>query len=300
MSGKILTLKQEITAYSLKNRLGSGVLSSIARNLLGGDDEVPPPILFDLVTKDTKTPSSTSVAAVPKDLTEDQLQQLKDVMMLTSFINVSAMSYMYQTTFKGKTPDITTPDGAAEFVRAAANAKNLVATKSMGGFLSLNTSSARSFSKNTTSAELHLSFLTTLFDGFGFPASTMKELDSVLTSVNQTLADLQMSWADQSTTLDHMVFFYYFDSVMGIDVKIPKVRLYFLHIDQKSWTASVGKSHIIHFDFNMNFFDSIYEMDIDQTAKMREKIQALLTAMTGKNLDDLNKLLSPKTVNDDR
>ena len=108
-----------------------------------------------------------------------------------------------------------------------------------------------------------------------------------------------MSWSDQSSTLDHMIFLYYFDSIQGMDVKIPKVRLYFLHIDQSSWTASVGKSSVTHIDFHMNFIDSVYDMDVDSTAADREKIKALLHTMTGQDLDTLNKLLSPKVVKDE-
>lgn len=257
--------------------------------------------LFDMLHKDATAPSSTAIAAVPSTgLTPDMIQQLHDVMMLTSFISVTSMRQLRNTIYKGVMPDITTPDGAAQFVKAAANAKNDILTSAMGGYLSLETGSARSFSKSTTSADLHMEFLATLFDGFNFPQSTMKELDSVLTSVKDNIANLKLSWSNESSTLDHMVFFYYFDSVQGLDVKVPKVRLYFLHIDQKSWELSVGKSNVNQFTFNMNFFDSIYDMDTVQTAADRDNIAALLKKFTGQDMDTLEKLLSPKKVSDDR
>jgi hypothetical protein len=261
----------------------------------------PPQTLFDMLQTDSNAPSSTAVAVIPTTdakptLDASQMQQLKDVMMLTSFISVASMRRLYQTIYQKSPPDITTPAGAALFVKSAANAKEFVLTSALGGYLSLNTSAARSFNQSTTSADLHLGFLTTLFDGFNFPAATIKELDGVLSSVTQTLDSLKMSWSDQSSTLDHMIFLYYFDSVQGMDIKIPKIRLYFLHIDQSSWTASVGKSSVSHIDFHMNFIDSVYDMDVDATAADRDKIKNLLHTMTGQDLDTLNKLLSPTVV----
>lgn len=269
--------------------------------MLTATDEPAPATLFDMLHTDNKAPSSTAVAVVPttggkSTLTDDQTQQLNDVMMLTSFISVASMRHLYQTVYAKSQPDITTPAGAALFVQSAANAKNFVLTSALGGYLSLNTSAARSFKQSTTSADLHLGFLNTLFDGFNFPKATINELDGVLTSITQTLDGLKMSWSDQSSTLDHMIFLYYFDSVQGLDVKIPKVRLYFLHIDQSSWTASVGKSSVTHIDFNMNFLDSVYDMDTNATAADRDNIKNLLHTMSGQDLDTLNKLLSPKVV----
>lgn len=293
------TLQSELLAMSSKAS-GQRVDSTLMATADAADP--PPATLFDMLHSDSKAPSSTAVAVIPTTdgkptLSEDQTQQLEDVMMLTSFISVASMRRLYQTVYQKAPPDITTPSGAALFVQSAANAKNFVLTSALGGYLSLNTSAARSFKQSTTSADLHLGFLTTLFDGFNFPKATLRELDGVLTSVTQTLDGLKMSWSDQSSTLDHMIFLYYFDSVQGIDVKIPKVRLYFLHIDQSSWTASVGKSSVTHIDFNMNFLDSVYDMDVQSTASDRQKIKDLLHTMSGQDLDALNQLLSPKVVN---
>jgi len=294
-----VTLSEELLAFSSIKR-------SMTKMLQDADPSAnpAPESLFDMLHKDSNAPSSTAIAVIPTSngqstLSEDQMQQLQDVMMLTSFISVASMRYLYQTTYAKNPPDITTPEGAALFVKSAANAKNFILTSALGGYLSLNTSVARSFKQSTTSADLHLGFLTSLFDGFNFPAATVKELDSVLTSVTQTLDSLKMSWSDQSSTLDHMIFLYHFEAVQGLDIKIPKVRLYFLHIDQSSWTASVGKSSVTHIDFNMNFSDSDYDMDTTNTAGDRQKIKDMLHNLTGQDLDTLNKLLSPKVVQND-
>jgi hypothetical protein len=293
------TLGSELLAFSSQTE-------ARPRAMLGATadtPDAPPATLFDMLHTDAKAPSSTTVAVIPTQdgaptLSSEQMQELQDVMMLTSFISVASMRRIYQTVYAKNPPDITTPAGAALFVQSAANAKNFVLTSALGGYLSLNTSAARSFKESTTSADLHLGFLTTLFDGFNFPPATIKELDGVLSSVTQTLDSLKMSWSDQSSTLDHMIFVYYFEAVAGLEpvVKIPKVRLYFLHIDQSSWTASVGKSSVSHIEFNMNFIDSVYDMDVAATAADRASIKALLHTLTGQDMDALNQLLSPKTV----
>lgn len=285
-----LTLKDMVTITS-KHPLALHALAAQA-------DAPPPDSLFDMLHKDKQAPSSTVVAAVSDADVTSYSQQLQDVMMLTSFISVAAARYLYQTTYKDRKPDITTPAGASEFVKAMANAKNYILSSSMAGYLSSESLLAREFHQSTTSADLHMDFLTSLFDGFNFPKSTITELDSVLTSITKNISDLKLSWSDQNSTLDHMVFLYYFDAVMGLDnVKVPKVRIYFLHIDQASWTVAIGKSSMANFEFNMNFSDGIYTMDVNQTASDRNRIQSMLTSMSGQSIDELNKLLSPAVVN---
>jgi hypothetical protein len=292
LESQVLTLSQALTAFD-KRTVDFGAMADSAPT---ADQDS----LFALLHTEKAAPSSTSLAAVPQSPTAEIIQELQDVMLLTSFVSVSAMRMLYNSKYKVSPPVITTGAGAADFVQSVANSKNEVLTRAMGGYLSLNTSSARQMSISTTSADLHFEFLNNLFGGFSFPQSTLKELDSVLSSVTDTISNLKLSFSDQSSTLDHMVFFYYFEEVEGLDVKIPKIRLYYLHIDQASWSASVGKSSVQHFEFNMNFLDTIYDMNTQQTAADRDKIKGLLSTWTGQDIDTLNALMSPKAVSDDR
>lgn len=287
-----ITLMEELSAFSSKRTLMGDAASQ----------DAPPETLFDMLKSDAVAPSSTAVAVIPmKDgkstLNQDDLQKLADIQMLTSFVSVASMRRLYQTTYKDVPPDITTGAGAASFVANVANAKNFILTSALAGFLSLDSTTASNFDQSTTSADLHLGFLTSLFDSFSFPPATIKELDGVLSSVRETLDNLKLSWSDQTSTLDHMIFLYYFDPVPGLeDVKVAKMRLYFLHITQSSWTAAVGKSSVSHIDFHMNFSDSVYDMDPAAVDAQRDKIKELLKALSGQDLDTLNELLSPKVV----
>lgn len=301
---EIHTLDEVLATFHRENRirvLRPTVFAAVGDAPAGGtapapaaSDDPPPEKLSDLLKKSVTAPSSTSIAAVPPNLSPDDMQHLSDILLLNSYVSVASMRYLYKIHPGGW--DITDPKQAADFTRAAANAKFKILTDGMGSFLTLDTSSTRSFNQSTTAADLHLSFLGSLFGGFGFPASTMKELDGVLTSVTKALADLKLSWTNDDSTLDHMVFFYYFDEVPGLDIKMPRMRLFFLHIGQASWTASVGKSSVAHFDFHMNFADEIFNMNPQQVASSRDQIQQLIATMTAESFDAVNELLSPATV----
>lgn len=257
--------------------------------------EPTPQSLDDLLRQETgEAPASTGVAVTPPTITREELQHLKDILLLNSYASVASMRYLYQ-----KHPedwDLTDPKQAAQFTRMAANAKFRILTDGMGSFLSLETQTSRSMHKEVTSADLHFEFLGELFQGFNFPPTAMAQLDSILTSVVKQLGSLQMSWSDESETLDHVISVFYFDDIAGVDYKLPRLRLFYLHIDQRSWELSIGKSSVRKFEFNMNFADNVFMMDPTQVQEKRADIQALIEKMTDMSLDAVDKLVAPKAV----
>jgi len=257
--------------------------------------EPTPQSLDDLLRQETgEAPASTGVAVTQPTISPEELQHLKDILLLNSYASVASMRYLYQQ--HPKDWDLTDPKQAAQFTRMAANAKFRILTDGMGSFLSLETQTSRSMHKEVTSADLHFEFLGELFAGFNFPATAMTQLDSILTSVVKQLGSLQMSWSDQSETLDHVISVFYFDDIAGVDYKLPRLRLFYLHIDQRSWELSIGKSSVRKFEFNMNFADNVFMMDPTQVQKQRAAIQALIEKMTDMSLDAVDKLVAPKAV----
>jgi hypothetical protein len=238
------------------------------------------PLLADMLKTASATPSSTSVAAVPSSVTADELAQLRNIQLLESFVGVVAMK-LYYDRHDGKAPDITSPSGAAQFIKDSANAKFEVISKSLGGFLNMEKGVAYEYHKSQTSAEFHAGFLGTLFKSFSFPAATMAELDGILTSVNETLSNLKLSFSEENSSLDHLIFFYFFEEVPGLSMKIAKLRLYYLHIDHNSWTANVGKNSIQHIQFDVNYFDYACTMDSAQVDMQKQGIQDIITKLTG-------------------
>jgi len=250
-----------------------------------------------LLQDSKKAPGTKAIAVVDSDsLTQNDLQNYHDQNLLTSFISLFAQQKVYQDN-GGKAFDITDPRQAAAFTQATVNATNYVITKALSGFLTIGESVAQSFSKSTTSASLHIDFLSALFGGFGFSAEVFTQLDAILTNVFSTLKTLDFSSESSSSTVDHMIFVTTFEPVEGLPgFKLPHLRLFYLKIAQKSWKVSLGKSSVEHFSFDMNYIDTKWTMNTDQVDAQRTQIQALLTKMSGASLDALDQLLSPQVV----
>lgn len=266
--------------------------------------------LNDILNNAIKVPSTTSIAAVPSSVTNPGsppdtvlLKMLSQVRTLESYISTLTAFCIYN---EHPAPyDITKPDQASAFAVAMAKWRSYVITggavKAMAAYLPVTSLVAQNFSKNVTSADLHLGFLTELFGGFGLPGAAMKQLDSILTGVVDQLKQVKLSFETQSSSLDHFLTYYYFATVQGTggDSGIPamfdcKVRTMFLHIDQSSWKAAIGKSSVNHFSFNMNYVDMDTTMG-DLTEDV-SAINASIKQLTGKTDVEISAIMSPKAI----
>lgn len=275
----------------------AAVTSALPASAGTAADDPPPDKLSDLLKISTQVPSSTVIAVVPTQATSTDIQILSDIQLLNSYMSVASMRYLYK--LHPGPWNISDTAQAAAFTRASLDAKLRILTGGLGSFLTQQASTVRSFSRSTTTADLHVEFLSTLFGGFGFPAATLKQLDGILTSVTQTLKNLKLSLVKDNATVDHLVFVYYLEPAPGFDAKVPKMRLFYLHIDQRSWTAAVGKSSVSHFNFNMSFDDNVFEMNAGQVENNRAQIQDLIAQLTQQSFDSISNLLSPETVKGD-
>lgn len=265
--------------------------------MLGAEEPPKLPPWTQQAADSVKAPGATTVVAVPGGLTDLDMQNLNDIQLLDAYISAAASLYMYKQNPAGW--NLANPTSAADFTQKIANAKFRVITQGLGSVLSLHSSTASSFSKETTSADLHLDFLNGLFSGFGFGTQAMKELDGILTGVANTLRDLKASWSSQSETIDHLVCFHYFDMEDGLGIKVPYIRLFFMHIDQTSWTLSVGKSSVAKFTFHMGYDDNLFAMT-NQVAQTRPQLQDYLKQFSNMSLEAMVNLVQPKAINDDR
>ena len=255
-----------------------------------------------------KAPGTTSIATAPNTPDTAMYQMLGQVQTLDSYISLLTAFCIYNE--HPQPYDITKPDQASAFTRAMAKWRNYVITgggvKAMAGYLPVTSIVSQSYSKQVTSADLHLEFLSELFGGFAFPEATMTELDSILTKVVAQLGSLKVSFESESATLDHFLTYYYFATVPGTGGKgqppamyVAKVRTFFLHIDQATWKASVGKSSVQHFKFNMNYFDMDTTMNSALVANDMSAINSSIQKLTGKTADQINKLMNMQAVHAD-
>lgn len=279
------------------NYYGTDIMLSETK--LSKDNDPAPDNIMDVINKEQEAPASTSIVSVPSSISQSDIKNLRDISLLDSYSSVASAIYLYKLNPQGF--DITTTDGAAFFTKSLANARLRVTTQGLSGVLSLGDSLQQSFSKTTTSVDLHLEFLSEIFGAFGFSPSNMKQLDSIMNNIVKQLSSLQGSWSDEKQTLDHLISMYYFEEVQGLPgEKIPKMRLFYLHIDPKSWKLSIGKSSVNKFTFNMNYSDQIFTMNPTMMDKMREPIQAYIVKMTDKQLEEIQKLLAMSALKPDK
>ena len=289
-------------------------------NLLGGKfpmllADVPPPAgtpnetsLNNILNNAVQMPGTTSIATVPKAPDTNIYQMLGQVQTLDSYISLLTAFSIYND--HPKPYNINDPAEASAFTQATAKWRNYVITggavKAMAGYLPVGSITTQSYSKSVTSADLHVEFLKELFVAFSFPEVARLQLDSILTEVVTKLNRLKLSFETQTETLDHFLTYYYFSTVQGTGgntgipaMYVPKVRTFYLHIDQSSWKASVGKSTVDSFKFNMNYFDMDTTMNPDLVANEMTAINGTIQTLTGKTAAEVNKLMNMQAIHAD-
>ncbi len=83
---------------------------------------------------------------------------------------------------------------------------------------------------------------------------------------------------------------------MGLDYKVPKLRLFYLHIDQKSWELSIAKSSVKKLRFKMSYFDYNTVMTLTSIASNRSSIKDYIEKTTASNLETIQSLTQPKAI----
>ncbi len=208
---KLTSLSQAIkdTKHSKVNSLFEYAVtpSPLRSYVRAGANE--PQGLMDILKDNKDDVATTSIVNVTSDLTSSDIQNLQDISLLDTYISVAGSKLAYKEKPSGW--QITEPKQAADFIKVYANSAFLVLSKGLPGILTLNTTVSQEFSKETTSANLHLEFLNKLFEDFNFPSTTLSQLDSILKKTVDNLSNLKLSWSEQNETLNHLILYYYFD-----------------------------------------------------------------------------------------
>lgn len=264
--------------------------------------------LNDILNNVVQAPGATSIATVPNTPDTLMYQMLSQVQTVDSYISLITAFCIYN---EHPAPyDITDSAQAAAFTRATAMWRNYVMTggkvTALAGYIPPTSISSQGYSKQVTSADLHVEFLAELFGGFAFPEAAMAELDSILTKVVAKLAALKFSFETQSDTLDHFLSYYYFATVAGTGgtnqppaMYVPKVRLFYLHIDQSSWKASIDKSSANKFSFKMNYYDMDTTMNSGLVANDMTAINSTIQTLSGKTAAEVDKLMNMQAIKAD-
>jgi hypothetical protein len=238
------------------------------------------------------------VIVVPPRITPEVFQQVEDFLLLHLYISVVSLGLIRPQFPAGWR--ITDPYQAVIYQRAKADASLRVMNEGLSGILNLKQSVLKKIEEYTTTMGVHSLLLNELFGSFGLPDSTMKQLDGILINIVKRLDQLSISFKDTNEYLNFLVIVYYFEEVMGLNVKVPMVRLFYLNVEQESWSASVkiGKTtgSIEKFQFKMNYFDYRSSLNSEQLSKYRPAIKAYMQDAVGNNLKRIQDLTQPCIV----
>ena len=277
--------------------------SAVFMAVAGADDDLPEK-LSTLLDESSVVPTSTSVAIVPATITSESPETLwlSHLQALETFVNVSAQSLLLRQN-PNAVWDFTNSASVSDYNRKHASALFQVITSAMTGFLVQDSMTDQSFNKTLSFDNMHNEFLNGIFGSFGLPEASLKELDGLLTSTTNTLVKLNMDPEGSGTQgpLDHMIFVTYFEKMEGLDYNIPKLRLFFLHIDQASWMRVVetrcrSSSSTSMINFNMNYSDVTFTMTWMPSKNEFDKVQQMMEKMCRKQVKDLNKLNNTSVI----
>jgi hypothetical protein len=239
-------------------------------------------------------PATTAITALPLTSTGSIRMEyspiLRSISLLESFISVFGASLMYKDKLLW---DLTNPIEAALFTKGIANYKNKIMTDTLSAYIRVEESLNHHYSKTTTTGDLHMEFLETVFSAFSFPPSVVKQLDGIMTDIAKKFKTLKLSFASTSESMDHMISFHSFEPVEGLDpieYLEPKLRIFYLHIDQSSWTASIiGKASVNHFEFKMNYVEIKASVNFELVANDSQKLNNYISKASNKKLADIAK-----------
>lgn len=299
---------EHMKVMALRDQLSDMFVIKPSRGLLGGALQAPaatapdPSSLNDILNSAITAPGTTSIASVPNAPNQNDLSLLQQVQTLDSYISILTAFCVYN--HHPAPYDITDKVQASEFTQAVAKYRNYVTTggivKALAAYLPIRSSKAQSLSKSTTSADIHVDLLAAMFAGFNLPAAALTQLDAILTGVVGNLKSLSLKFESTNQTLDHFLTYYYFKKVTGMpSLHEVHVRMFYLKVNQKSWEASIGKSSIQHFTFDMNYIDIDCGMSSALVQNDMSSIIASIKKLTGKDQAAINKLMNMKAIRTD-
>jgi hypothetical protein len=245
-------------------------------------------------------PGATTILSVPQTSAGGEEALVQDMQTLDGYISVLTALVMYN-----KHPamyDLSNGAEAAQFVIDLADARNFVVTggavKAIAMYLSMGEASSQQISKSTTSAELHVDFLITMFGSFGLPAAVLTELDGILTEVADSLKNLKLSFSAESQTLNHFLTFTRLVPIEGTSPPLKQVEVHFIYIelDQSSWQASLGKSSVNHFALDMTITKTSATMNAGLVSANTSNIVNSLIGLTKDDPKTISEMTKVKTV----
>lgn len=298
----IVTLKEQLktlpaqpSPLSVARQLG--LAPAVANKLLNNQAGS----LSDLLGQMGDAPGSTTVVQVPEDTQASYIASaIADMATVESLIAVLAAEQIYSE--HPEPYNLGDPKQAADFVLATANMRNFVMSggvlPQIAAYLPQTGISTTSKTLNTTSVDFHFDFLKDIFSGIAISAAAELELDGIFTGIGNALRDLNLSFENQKTTLNHFLTFYYFEEVEGAEgYKIPKYRMIYLQINQESYHVSLGKAGTAQkFAFDMTTTTITGTLNSNLVSAQRKSLTEAIMNVSDLDVAEVNGKTRARTV----
>lgn len=239
-------------------------------------------------------PGRSSVEITPADMTQRDVRLLDSLRLINQYIGSSALTLTARLAPDGGWK-ISDPASAAELIKTQANVTDQVIRTGMRTLMSSADGEAGGLTKSSGSMQLNVKLITDMFAAFAFPETQALKLQSALKTIGSSLQDVNVSWKSDKQTLDHCVNCYYVGEVQGMPgFRVGYYRNFYMHIGKSSYKAKC--ENVFDFskqDFDIHWYDAIYEVHENEVAKRRESIEKVLDSMGANSMEAMKKLLEP-------
>ncbi|CAG8711194.1 9774_t:CDS:1 [Funneliformis caledonium] len=256
---------------------------------LAHESNIPSPEdLIKFLKKENMAPAVVKIKIIPPSMNSPELD--KNIDLLTRFISGVSTLNLYHA-MSGF--DIDHVEETTKYMNEKAKSFfDLIKGKLMSIILPEETHSFLHFEDTTTSVELHLSLLKELFASFKFKPDVTQQLDSILTFVGDNLKSLGLNWRETKQNIG------FFTNVFYVESGKIKLRAFYLHIENESWSVHIGKSAVAGREkFAMDYDDLLFNLSDGGMADNREFMKGIIDKITSGGRQDIMDFLDGKRVN---
>jgi hypothetical protein len=226
---------------------------------------------------------------------EQVLQNYNDLRYCASMAQLWAGILDVQNRVTRKHPqpyNITDPTEALIAFADQANSAWDAMTGPLAGFYTFDDIVKSQYNKTVTRAEVHAEFFGAVFAGFGFAASTIKQLDTILKTFVDAVGGVAVEVSDQAQTFNHVLRVHAMDKVTLVDdpttpviAYSPVTTLVYLRVDVSSWKVSIGKSASVeHVNFKFDYDVVRCSLNVDWFKQKKATFDKMMEMVTDHNL----------------
>lgn len=252
-----------------------------------------------------KIPVCNSIALMPNTVrSAEEYQQIMDLIFVNTYLSVIVSSWVAKDRPNGW--NWSNGKDVMEFMKSMSSYYGLIFiayanSNSPDALFFTEKNSYKTYSTGVIeSAQLHTKLMQELFATYNFPKDTLKQLDSIMTGVAQSLRDLSITFTETNSTTHHFISMIQIGKSAKYGKDLPMIETFYLSISQKSWVASKGKSGTENkFEFSMNYGKVLYSLPelSYQMARQRDFFTKEMNLYTNQSLFTLQEITKPNGIN---